>query len=487
MTAQHLTETRLVDGIPAQRLLQGLARIYRWILVTDEEHRVLWMSDGFSNLFGGDDLTLGANSRSFLPSLPRPEQVFPIRSQLRNRSALSRIPLELRTREGELIAVEVNVFRVETARRSASLFVAIARPREAGAEHGGGLDAAIIDCAPDAIIAVDREGYVLHANPAAARLLDRASEELVDRPAALIFGEGAPQIERIAAALDGTSGPASCEVSLHRDDGGQSRIAVTASAFRATKSATDGGHALFLREIEERGETVTKLRRANDELEHCVHALAHDLRSPLVALLGFSRLLRQDYEELLDETGRHFLDRIEQSGRTMESLIHDLLELSRIGQPGDRPALVDPRAVLLQLQAELKPRLESADIRLVLPEIPPPMVYCDRTRLYQVLCNLIANAIEHMGDVTDPRIEVTVDDYAGGHDIAVRDNGCGIARENHERIFEAFQSMGRKDGRRGTGIGLAIVKKIVETHGGKIWVESAPGQGAVFHVRFPSS
>lgn len=486
MTAQHLTETQLVDGIPAQRLLQGLARIYRWILVTDEEHRVLWMSEGLSSLVGGDELALGANSRNFLPSLPRPEQVFPIRSQLRHRSALSRIALELRTREGEVIPVEANVFRVETARRSAPLLVAIARPRETGEAQGGDLDAAIIDCAPDAIIAVDREGYVLHANPAAAQLLGRSAGELVDRPAALIFGDGAPEIERIATALDGTSDPASCEIALRRDDGSHSRIAVTASAFRATKGAAEGGHALFVREIAERGETVTELRRANDELEHCVHALAHDLRSPLVALLGFSRLLRQDYENRLDETGRHFLDRIEQSGRTMESLIHDLLELSRIGQPGDRPSLVDPRAVLLQLQAELKPRLESAGIHLALPETPPPMVYCDRTRLYQVLCNLIANAIEHMGNVVNPRIEVSVDECAGGHDIAVRDNGCGIAREHHERIFEAFQSMGRKDGRRGTGIGLAIVKKIVETHGGRIWVESAPGEGAIFHVRFPS-
>jgi len=486
MTAQHLIETRLVDGIPAQRLLQGLARIYRWILVTDEDHRVLWMSDGFSNLVGGDELTLGANSRSFLPNLPRPEQIFPIRSQLRSRSALSRIPLELQTRSGEMIPVELNVFRVETARQDMPLLVAIARPRETGAEQHGALDAAIIDCAPDAIVAVDKEGYVLHANPAAAQLLARHADELVDRPAALIFGEGAPEIERIAAALDGSPNATSCEITIRGEDGDSTRISVTASAFRTRKSAVDGGHALFLREVAEHSDTIAELRRANGELEHCVHALAHDLRSPLVALLGFSRLLRQDYEDLLDETGRHFLDRIEQSGRTMESLIHDLLELSRIGQRGDHPSMVDPRAVLLQLKAELKPRLDSAGIRLVLPEIPPPLVYCDRTRLYQVLCNLIANAIEHMGKVARPCIEVSVGECAGGHDITVSDNGCGIPREHHERIFEVFQSMGSKDGRRGTGIGLAIVKKIVETNGGKIWVQSAPGQGAVFRVRLPS-
>jgi signal transduction histidine kinase len=227
------------------------------------------------------------------------------------------------------------------------------------------------------------------------------------------------------------------------------------------------------------------LRRANSELEHCINALAHDLRSPLVALLGFSRLLRQDYEAQLDETGRHFLDRIEQSGRTMESLIHDLLELSRIGQPGDRPSLVNPRAVLLQLQAELKSRLEAACIQLQLPETPPPPVYCDRTRLYQVLSNLIGNAIEHMGDGEENRIAVEITESENGHDIAVSDNGCGIAPEHQERIFEVFQSIGRKDGRRGSGIGLAIVKKIVETHGGRVWVESTRGEGSTFHVHLP--
>ena len=146
---------------------------------------------------------------------------------------------------------------------------------------------------------------------------------------------------------------------------------------------------------------------------------------------------------------------------------------------------MNPRAVLLQLQAELKPRLEAACIHLQLPETPPPPVYCDRTRLYQVLSNLIGNAIEHMGEDEGNRIEVDFAEYENGHDITVCDNGCGIALEHHERIFEVFQSIGRKDGRRGSGIGLAIVKKIAETHGGRVWVDSARGEGSTFHVRLP--
>jgi signal transduction histidine kinase len=204
-----------------------------------------------------------------------------------------------------------------------------------------------------------------------------------------------------------------------------------------------------------------------------------------VALLGFSRLLRQDYGERLDDSGRHYVERIEQAGRTMESLIHDLLELSRIGQPGERRAMIDPRAVLLQLSAEMKERLDAQGIELALPA-DPPLIYCDRTRLYQVFSNLIGNAIQHMGDCGDARIEVEVVEDGGHHRISVFDTGRGIAPEHHEQIFEAFCSVGeRRDGARGTGMGLAIVRKIAETHSGKAWVESTPGAGACFHVTLP--
>lgn len=242
---------------------------------------------------------------------------------------------------------------------------------------------------------------------------------------------------------------------------------------------------LRLRETASEQHALTDLLRRNAELEHCINALAHDLRSPLVALLGFSRLLRQDYGELLDDTGTHFVDRIEQAGRTMEALIHDLLELSRIGQPGEYPALVDPRAVLSQLAAELKPRLDEKRIRLVLPD-NPPLVYCDRSRLYQVFSNLIGNAVEHMGECESPTISVEIRDEAGLHRITVHDCGLGVERKHHERIFEPFQSLvSRRDGRSGTGMGLAIVRKIAETHGGRAWVESPPGKGAAFHVTLP--
>lgn len=223
--------------------------------------------------------------------------------------------------------------------------------------------------------------------------------------------------------------------------------------------------------------------RRVEELEHCIRAVAHDLRSPLVSLLGFARLLRQEYGSQLDETALHFVDRIEQAGLTMESLVEELLDFSRIGRAGEQPILVDPLPVLRQLQAELKPGLETTGTRLELPE-DAPLVFCDRTRLYQILSNLIRNALEHMGACALPVVQVSIVDADGAHRISVADNGRGVLAADRERIFELFQQ-GSGCGRRGSGMGLAIVRKIAATHAGRAWVESEPGHGSTFHVTLP--
>lgn len=478
MSAHQLAETRLVDGLSAKRLLEGLARTYRWLLVTDEDRRILWMSDGLCNLVDFDDLELGVDARSLISRLPRPEQVFSLRSDFRNRSHVS-APIELRGRDGEAVRADVNVIRIETANPGESLLLAIARPSDEVRADPGDRDRvarALVRGSPESVLAIDADGFVTHCNPAAERLTGRGESELLGYPAALLFGDRASDLERVAASLE-LEEPLECEVSLRQSDGRCTPVLLSVSALGK------GCKGLFLREAS----CDAELRKANDELEHCVNSLAHDLRSPLVALLGFSRLLRQEYDALLDATGKHFLDRIEQAGRTMESLVHDLLELSRIGQAGDRPSLVDPRGVLVQLTAELKPRLDSAGIALELPDTPPPLVYCDRTRLYQLLSNLIGNAIAHMGDTDDPRIRVLVTEEQGGHRITVSDSGRGVSPDHLPHIFEAFQSFPRADGRKGTGMGLAIVRKIAEKRGGRAWVESELGEGSSFHVLLPGS
>jgi PAS domain S-box-containing protein len=341
-----------------------------------------------------------------------------------------------------------------------------------------------LDSSPDAVVIVDPSRFIAYANPAVEQVLGYRPDELVDRPLAL-FVHGSDDLEHIAAALHPDTPVRGRDLEVRRRDGSPVFVSVSASLLRLADGRAAGAVA-YLRDDTERRRAEENLARKNAELEHYVHAVSHDLRSPLVSLLGFTRLLREDYGAQLDAKGVHFLDRVEQAGRTMEALIRDLLELSRIGRTPQATLRVNPRAVLLQLAAELKPRLDAQDVHLALPHDPPALV-CERTRLYQLFSNLIGNALDHMGDAGEARIEVEIDEEPDHHVISVRDNGRGIAPEHHERIFEVFQSLGpRRDGCRGTGMGLAIVRKIAETQGGRAWVESEPGLGACFRVRLPA-
>jgi PAS domain S-box-containing protein len=368
--------------------------------------------------------------------------------------------------------------------RADGLSIFILRPTQIGEplqeRPRPGVDflAAILDHAPDAVAALDECGFVTYANPALERLVGTPPAEIINRP--------------VAELLTGES--AFCEITANLEPGGEIQgdlklrnrwISISSRPLHLPDRSA-AGSVSFLRDVTERRAMQEALEHKNAELESYVHTVSHDLRSPLVSMLGFEKLLRQDYGPLLDETGRHFLDRIEQAGRTMQGLIQDLLELSQIGASGETRTLVDPRSVLLQLQAELKPLLDERDIDLRLPD-SPPLVLCDRTRLYQVFSNLIGNAVDHMGERKDACIRVDIVSRADHHRICVRDNGVGIASSDHERIFQVFQSLGRRaSGRRTTGMGLTIVKKIAAVNGGSVWVDSNPGEGAAFYLTLPN-
>jgi PAS domain S-box-containing protein len=485
-------DAQAIDRIPARTLLEAIAKIYEFALVTDSSGRVLWRSDGLGELCGAEKFRVGCEVKTLLPLLPgftRPEQAFELRSRLRRDGFLTKAVIELSNENEESVPIEVNVVPVSDRPEERPFYIVIARP--ADPEHpvvefatqspSGGLKS-ILDDAPDAMLGVDARGFVVYANAAVERLLGHGANQIVDQPVAALLHD-ATDLERLVSSIGVKREVEEWELTLVRSDGREVRIAASARTRWLDDGAFDGT-VLCMRDVTERHHAAEELSRKNAELEHCVSALAHDLRSPLVALLGFSRLLRQDYGALLDDTGTHFVDRIEQAGRTMEDLIHDLLELSRIGQPGERKAFVNPATVLHQLQAELKQRLEGAGIELELPN-DPPLVYCDRTRLYQVFSNLIGNAIDHMGACEQPRITVSISEEDDVCQISVSDSGRGIDSKHHEQVFEAFQSLGPpKDGRTGAGIGLAIVKKIAETHGGRVWLDSRSGCGTTFHVTF---
>jgi PAS domain S-box-containing protein len=470
------------DALP---LIQGLARLHEAVTLIDGAGRIVWMSEGLASLCGrsGD-----FEGRPFGSLLERPDEGGDLTERLSRAGRVLGEPVVLRGRNGARVAATVLAARM-AADPGESSTVAILRvdslSREARRELARRTDElrSTLESAPDGVLIVDRSRFVTFANAAISEITGYAVEELIDRPLALVL-EAQQDVERIAAAL-GCEGPVrNQDLEMRGKDGRRIGVSVSASAIRLSDGSYAGAVA-YVRDVTERQHFEQSLVRKNAELEHYVDAVSHDLRSPLVSLLGFTRLLREDYGDRLDEKGRHFLRRIEQAGRTMEALIHDLLELSRIGKSDASTCWVDPREVLAQLYAELKPRLDSEGIALELPE-NPPLVRCDHTRLYQLFANLVGNALDHMGRVAEPVVRIEVAEVDGAHLVTVRDNCCGIDPAHHESIFEVFYSLApRRDGRRGTGIGLAIVKKIAEAEGGRAWVESQRGRGAAFHMMLP--
>ena len=488
-----------IDDIATKEILEGLARLHSLVVVSDLSGRVVWMSDALGNACGGTTRHLGGNLCGAFAALPGArkkariqEQTAHIQSHLRHNEALRDMRLDLGTRDGVARSAELSAFRTET-QAGQPIVVSIIHPSEDRAAADSALRgepdalAGILDCSPDAVLALDRFGFIVYANPAVATLLDLELEKLVDSPIALIVPRS-PELVSLLSNIDpggGAGRPGTIEqhaIEIERPDGRTSHVMVDARPHERSQRIRS---VVFLRDITDQVSRQQALERKNAELEAYVHSVSHDLRSPLVSLLGFTRLLRQDYGHQLDDTGRHFADRIEQAARTMHSLIDDLLELSRIGAGGELRSLVDPRPVLQQLRAELKLRLDEMDAQLSIPD-SPPFVYSDRTRLYQIFSNMIGNALQHMGECEDRTIEVLITREAEHDVLTVADHGRGIAPDDLARVFDVFYSRGAsKNGRASTGVGLAIVRKIAETHGGRAWAESEPGQGARFHVSLP--
>lgn len=319
------------------------------------------------------------------------------------------------------------------------------------------------------LIAPDAEAAV---GTSVSKLLDRVWPDDIEA-----FGE---QTRTFFDALVDRACTTRRRFDLRRDGQSQS---LEVSAFRARDAS---GRALVVCVVDPH-RPLDALQRQNEELESTLEHMAHDLRSPMVSVLGFSRMLREDHAHALDSSGLHFLARIEQAAHNMKQLLNDMLHLSRVSRGAEHRAEVSPIPVLEQLRAELKLLLDEKGIQLALPE-DPPTLRCDRTRLYQLLSNLVGNAIRHMDDTTSPRIDVDIEEKEGGWQIVVADNGPGIAAEDQERIFQAFQTAGpARPGRQSSGLGLAIVKKIVEAQAGRVSVESQPGAGARFVVWLPRS
>ena len=351
----------------------------------------------------------------------------------------------------------------------------------------------LLEAAPDAMVVVDQHGAIVLLNVQAEKQLGYRRDELIGQQMTNIIPEGFAErlltdsqrsaedalsqeigagIELNARRKDGTTFPIEIMLSpLESPDG----VLVTA-AIRDISSRKEAEELLL--------QKVAELRRSNEELEHFAYLASHDLQEPLRMVASYTQLLSRRYTGKLDSDADEFIAFAVDGASRMQRLIQDLLAYSRVGTKGGELLATPAGRALDEAMSNLRATIE--DSGAVITHGPLPSVLADETQLVQLFQNLIGNAIKYQ-DGRVPEIHVSAERNGAGWTFAVRDNGLGIDAKYFEKIFGMFQRLhGRKE-YAGTGIGLAICKKIVERHGGTIGVESAPGQGSTFRFELTGS
>ncbi|SFH02561.1 PAS domain S-box-containing protein [Halopelagius inordinatus] len=239
---------------------------------------------------------------------------------------------------------------------------------------------------------------------------------------------------------------------------------------------------VMLQDVTERKKYREKLEASNERLEQFAYVASHDLQEPLRMVTSYLGLIENRYADALDEDGREFIDFAVDGAERMREMIDALLRYSRVETQGDSFRPVDLDAVLEDVRDDLRMRIEETDAEIESDSLP--RVEGDASQLRQLFQNLLSNALRYSGD-EPPRVDITAEREGDDWVVSVRDEGIGIDPEDSDRVFEVFQRLHTRDEHAGTGIGLALCRRIVERHGGEIWVDSEPGEGATFSCRLP--
>ncbi len=342
---------------------------------------------------------------------------------------------------------------------------------------------------PDMFVSVDaKTGTIRSCNATVTRTLGFDLDEIVGQPVFCLYDPRcALEVKLAFEQFVETGRVNNAELSIMRKDG--STIPVLLSVVGVRDASNNMEHSVsILRDISNLKHLETlevlnaDLERSNQELEQFAYVVSHDLQEPLRMVSSFTSLIARELEGKTDERLDSFLGFAQDGAARMRGLIRDLLEYSRVGREDQREA-VDLNTILSQVQVDLG--LLTTERNATIEVAPLPTLTCDPTQMRQLFQNLVGNGVKFCRADRAPIVKIVAHREQSGWRIGVIDNGVGIAPEHRVRVFRVFQRLHKRGVYEGSGIGLAIAKKLVEQHYGRIWVEDSEGGGCAFWFTWP--
>jgi PAS domain S-box-containing protein len=482
---------RQSDQLAEQATLLDLVR--DGILVRDLYGTIVYWSAGATDMYGWSAAeALGKVSHQLVKAeYPRP--LTEIEQQVKTAGFWEGEVVHT-TRTGTRISVESRWTLTRTDRGAPQGFLEVnhditARKRTQDSLRDSELRfRAVAETAIEGIFSMEDTGKIRYWNPGAERMFGWSAHEAVGQPVtAVIPGRFlTPEKTRSGEPVVGTT----FETDGRRKNGTVFPLEVSLSAWATTQGARF--YTVIARDITARkaGEKALEakaeeLSRSNQELEQFAYVASHDLQEPLRMVSNYTQLLGRRYKDQLDADANEFIDFAVDGAKRMQELIHDLLQYARVGTRGKEFKPVPAGDIVAGAVANLAGATEEAGAQVVVDALPT--VSCDATQLAQVFQNLIGNAIKFRRPGSQPVVRVSATRAGHATVFSVADNGIGIEPKYFERIFQMFQRLHGRSEYAGTGIGLALCKKIVERHGGRIRVESEPGHGTTFSFTIPDA
>ena len=352
-------------------------------------------------------------------------------------------------------------------------------------EEGRSQLSAIVEASGDAIYTYDLNGTILNWNRAAEELYGFVPEQIIGRPAETIVpSDRRAELRQIIQSAGSGSGTTirNLETTRMRRDGSIFPAVLTISPIRDEMGETVA-LSVIARDITDRKRVENELRRANEDLEQFAYSASHDLQEPLRTIKIYSQLLVQCLGTAVEGETAEFLGFLRNAATRMELLVRDLLaytQVTTLDAPVDE---VDTNQALGEVIANLGGAIAESGAAVTFDRLPSVRLH--RTHMRQLFQNLISNAIKYRSDDREPAVHIGAERLDGYWIFTVRDNGIGIQPEYREQIFGLFSRLHNADRYSGTGIGLAICRRIVDRYHGRIWVESAPGGGSEFRFTLP--